>query len=186
MKHLRWLLFNLRWICTKHWYVPEHKRLLNYSFSLDFPYTHFKEIKSRISRHLIDINIIINIFFKTHIIPYYPFIIIYLIKLAHCKLCLIKVFISSKLNKKNNHPCVGIIIVNFCKLSLIRLECLFKFEKGIIEHSSRVLSLDPANIYLFKINNRNNSPCHRSSFYIANFEHISHLFLVFLLLTLSK
>ena len=46
-----------------------------------------------------------------------------------------------------------------------------------------------ANIYLFKVNNRNN----RNSifllvivFIVNNFEHISHLFLVSLLLTLNK
>ena len=60
----------------------------------------------------------------------------------------------------------------------------------------------PANNYLFKINNRNfrkrcvicskltlKTPewCYwcRSGVFIVNFEHISHLFLVFLLLTLS-
>ena len=60
-----------------------------------------------------------------------------------------------------------------------------------------------ANIYLFKLNNRNTKiRCeiyskltiktperrhwHRSGVFIANFEHISHLFLEFLLLTLNK
>ena len=60
-----------------------------------------------------------------------------------------------------------------------------------------------ANIYLFKVNNRNTrKSCEiclkltiktleqrywrRSEVFIVNFEHISHLFLVFLLLTLSK
>ena len=57
-----------------------------------------------------------------------------------------------------------------------------------------------ANIYLFKVNNRNNRKrleiswkltiklpewCHWGDF-IVNFEHISHLILLFLLLTLNK
>ena len=61
----------------------------------------------------------------------------------------------------------------------------------------------PANIYLFKVNNRNTrNRCEisskltiktperrrrrRSGVFIVNFEHISHIFLVFLLLTLNK
>ena len=61
----------------------------------------------------------------------------------------------------------------------------------------------PAGIYLFKVNNRNtrtrceicskltiNTPerrqWRRSGVFIVNFEHISHLVLVFLLLTLSR
>ena len=61
----------------------------------------------------------------------------------------------------------------------------------------------PAGIYLLKVNNRNtrtrceicskltiNTPerrhCRRSGVFIVNFEHISHLVLVFLLLTLNK
>ena len=63
--------------------------------------------------------------------------------------------------------------------------------------------LYPFNIYLFKINNRNiGKRCEicskltikalerghwrRSGVFIVNFEHISHLFLVFLLLILNK
>ena len=62
---------------------------------------------------------------------------------------------------------------------------------------------DPANIYLFKVSNRNISErceiCSKltiktpecwqwrhSGVFIVNFEYISHLFLVFLLLTLNK
>ena len=61
----------------------------------------------------------------------------------------------------------------------------------------------PAGIYLFKVNNRNtrtrceicskltiNTPelrqWRRSGVFIVNFEHISHLVLVFLLLALSR
>ena len=43
-------------------------------------------------------------------------------------------------------------------------------------HSKR----NPASIYLFKVNNRD------SGVFIVKFDHISHLFLVFLLLTLSN
>ena len=39
----------------------------------------------------------------------------------------------------------------------------------------------PANIYWFKVNNRRHS-----GIFIVSFEHISHLFQVFLLLTLNK
>ena len=62
---------------------------------------------------------------------------------------------------------------------------------------------NPAGIYLFKVNNRNtrtrceicskltiNTPerrqWRRSGVFIVNFEHISHLVLVFLLLTLNR
>ena len=64
------------------------------------------------------------------------------------------------------------------------------------------LKLNPAYIYLFKVNNRNSKKrCEISSkltiktpkrhqkrhpVFIANFEHISHLFLAFLLLTLNN
>ena len=42
------------------------------------------------------------------------------------------------------------------------------------------------NIYLFKVNNRNNwKNVRRSGVFIINFEHISDLFVVFLLLTLN-
>ena len=53
----------------------------------------------------------------------------------------------------------------------------------------------PANIYLFKVNNRNNRKrceiCSKLTIktpgvFIVNFKHISHLFLLFLLLTLNK
>ena len=38
---------------------------------------------------------------------------------------------------------------------------------------------------MFKVNNKNNR-WRRSGVFIVNFEHISHLFLVFILLTLNK
>ena len=37
----------------------------------------------------------------------------------------------------------------------------------------------PAGIYLFKVNNWNSRP--RSGIFIINYEHISHLFLIFLI-----
>ena len=73
------------------------------------------------------------------------------------------------------------------------------YTSGTIANSQRT----PAGIYLFKVNNRNtrtrceicskltiNTPerrqWRRSGVFIVNFEHISHLVLVFLLLTLSR
>ena len=46
-------------------------------------------------------------------------------------------------------------------------------------------SFNPAGIYLLKVIKRNTSHWRRSSVFIVNFEHISHLVLVFLLLTLN-
>ena len=48
--------------------------------------------------------------------------------------------------------------------------------------------MNPAGIYLLKINNRNTRTCEirrRSGIFIVNFEHISHPVLVLLLLTLE-
>ena len=41
---------------------------------------------------------------------------------------------------------------------------------------------------MFKVNNKDNRACHfgRSGAFILNFEHILHIFLVFLLFTLNK
>ena len=44
----------------------------------------------------------------------------------------------------------------------------------------------PVGIYLLKVNNRNTRTRCRSGVFIVNFEHISHLVLVFLLLTWSR
>ena len=65
-----------------------------------------------------------------------------------------------------------------------------------------MLHHNPANIYLFKVNNRDTRrfeiclkltitaleqrQWRRSGVFIVNFEHISHIFLVFLLLALNK
>ena len=71
-----------------------------------------------------------------------------------------------------------------------------KLEKLIILFSLRRLCMGaailiPNGIYLFKVNNRNTRTrceicqCRRSGVFIVSFEHISHLVLVFLLLTLN-
>ena len=52
--------------------------------------------------------------------------------------------------------------------------------------SCRCSLVVPAGNYIFKVNNRNTSFWRRSGVFIVNFEHISHLVLVFLLLTLSR
>ena len=44
----------------------------------------------------------------------------------------------------------------------------------------------PAGKYMFKVNIRNTRTRYRSSNFIVNFDHISHLVLVFLLITLSR
>ena len=77
-----------------------------------------------------------------------------------------------------------------------------KVKKIGLYISARILPLS-ASIHLFKVTNRNTKKrcevcsrltiitpewCHwsRANVFIANFEHILHLFLVFLLLTLNK
>ena len=76
-------------------------------------------------------------------------------------------------------------------------------EERIMDIKERRTYLNPAGIYLFKVNNRNTrARCEicskltikiperrhwrRSGIFIANFEHISHLILEFLLLTLNR
>ena len=92
-----------------------------------------------------------------------------------------------------------------------KLGCLFNRTQPqpfiIQERYTQVISflrwkVFPANIYLFKVRNRNTRKrseicsvltiktperhqLRRSGVFIVNFEHISHLFLVFLLLTLN-
>ena len=77
------------------------------------------------------------------------------------------------------------------------------FSTNIYIRYKSNIGMTPAGIYLFKVNNRNtrtrceicskltiNTPerrqWRRSGVFIVNFEHISHLVLVFLLLTLSR
>ena len=46
---------------------------------------------------------------------------------------------------------------------------------------------DPVSIYMFKVNKNDSYDARRrSGFFIVNFEHISHLVFVFLMLTLNK
>ena len=76
-------------------------------------------------------------------------------------------------------------------------------EERIMDIKERRTYLNQAGIYLFKVNNRNTrARCEicskltikiperrhwrRSGIFIANFEHISHLILEFLLLTLNR
>ena len=56
--------------------------------------------------------------------------------------------------------------------------CLMYTENHIL------VTKGPDNIYLFKVNIKNTITT--SVFFIVNFEHISHFFLVFLLFTLNK
>ena len=48
----------------------------------------------------------------------------------------------------------------------------------------KIVIITPAGIYLLKVNNRNARK--DSGVFNGNFEHISHFFLVFLLLTLNN
>ena len=87
--------------------------------------------------------------------------------------------------------------------NLVEFNANFSFIFYIIQHvlqdniySLKWMGTFPANIYLLKVNNKdtrkgcNNkntrTTSRRSVVFIVNFEHISHLFLVFLLLTLHK
>ena len=68
----------------------------------------------------------------------------------------------------------------------------------VINFPEFIIIIDSANIYLIKTNNRNTrkrcelwssynkNTRRRFGVFIVNFEHTSHLFLVFLLLTLNK
>ena len=67
-------------------------------------------------------------------------------------------------------------------------------EKTVLHESNLILSFNsqtPASIYLFKVNNRNTRTrceiCSKLtiSVFIVNIEHISHIVLVFALLTLN-
>ena len=85
----------------------------------------------------------------------------------------------------------------FLKSSYLQfiLKCFPVFSKNCnrILETTEINGNIPANIYLFKVNNRNTkkrcefySNSIRSAVYIVNFEHIPHLFLVFLFLILNK
>ena len=73
-----------------------------------------------------------------------------------------------------NYLCAVIISVHMIFLSFV----LSRAELWIILNKLPVI---PAGIYIFKVNNWNTR--RRSGVFIVKFEHISHLFLVFLLLT---
>ena len=96
------------------------------------------------------------------------------------------------------------LIQRFCLpvMQLIQLSFWFLTTKSIIHFVAKLLR-NPAGIYLLKVNNRNTrTRCEicskltiktperrhwrRSGVFIVTFEHISRLFLVFLLLTLSR
>ena len=100
-------------------------------------------------------------------------------------------------------------LTNYCSIRYKQLpKDLVRAEVMDLEFQSDWLFLEeitqnPANIYLFTVNNRNarkmfdicskltmktqeQDHWRRSVVFIANFEHISRLFLVFLLLTLNK
>ena len=88
-----------------------------------------------------------------------------------------EIFLSLKFFTQENWPC------------LISSQCFFHIETTYLICMTNY----PANVYLFKANSRNTikrcDTCSKlTSFgvFIVNFEHISHLSLVFLLLTLSK
>ena len=89
-------------------------------------------------------------------------------------------------------------------IDFLFLNCrsIFFPEFYFYHHNLSPLSVSPTNIYLFKFSKRNTRKwweiyskltiktperrhC-RSGIYIVNFDHISHLFLVFLFLTLSN
>ena len=92
----------------------------------------------------------------------------------------------------------------FLENQVIVFLCFLYFFRSVLSFEFDVISkYYPANIYLFKVNNRNSrKKCgicskltiktperrhwRRSDVFIVNFEHISHLFLVFLLFTLNK
>ena len=99
--------------------------------------------------------------------------------------------------------------VEFCRAAnkyVLLMKPLFRQTSDILDEQNNIdysPSIRPAGIYLLKVNNRNtrarceicskltiNTPerrhWRRSGVFIVNFEHISHLVLVFLLLTLNK
>ena len=110
------------------------------------------------------------------------------------------------------YPCVSgskkcSLFGKFLETPVLRFALLSYYRRNICEKSTTNIleqgpGTFPANIYLFKVNNSNTkkrgekcpkftrkaleeSYWHRSSVFIVNFEHISYLFLMPLLLTLS-
>ena len=110
--------------------------------------------------------------------------------------------------QKNKNSFTPVLLKNSITLSmkpfdLETLFCLLLFPSDNLFFTVVSYQTSPAGIYLFKVNSRNtrkrceicskltiNTPerrqWRRSGVFIVNFEHISHLVLVFLLLTLSR
>ena len=85
--------------------------------------------------------------------------------------------------KKKTNYCFLMSQFNFCQL-------VWMCYNLAMNNQINRLHKRPANIYLFKVNNKNTRKMceiyRRSDVFIVNFGHISQLFLVFLLLTLNK
>ena len=112
-------------------------------------------------------------------------------KLVWCKTCVFNL-ITTRLKESSQIPAISL-----SEFSL-KLDSAVTIDKG----GNKEITV-PAGIYLLKVNNRNtrtrceicskltiNTPerrhWRRSGVFIVNFEHISHLVLLFLLLTLNK
>ena len=114
-----------------------------------------------------------------------------------------KIF-SNKSNKYSAH-CFWFNTVDIIKIDFEESQFYFTGNSPKIPSISITLEnlkTFPAGIYLFKVNNRNTRTrsetcskltikktlewCRRSGAFFVNFEHISHLVLMFLLLTLKK
>ena len=84
--------------------------------------------------------------------------------------------------------------LNFPKVYRRSLSFLANLLANVTLYTLKTSENYPANIYLFKVNNRNTRKrCEicskftlKTPVFIANLEHISHLSLVFLLLTLNS
>ena len=114
--------------------------------------------------------------------------------------CTIKNFITCNFIKKRlQHKCFPVNIARFLRKPNLKNIC----ERLLLHYLIQYFTGYPANIYLLKVINRNNRKrceiCFRltiktlpqrqsrhSGVVIVNFEHISHLFLVLLLLPLTK
>ena len=85
----------------------------------------------------------------------------------------------------------------------LAIGCKTVILRGFMVAKSNNKRKNPVGYYMFKVNNRNSRTrceicskltiktperrhCRRSGVFIVNFEHISHLVLVFLFLTLSR
>ena len=121
-------------------------------------------------------------------------------------------FVSSlqKVNFNEIYFCRKLRTVNFTAVVHIWKKCILnnpvRIKPGVFWWICKISDHNPADIYSFKVNNRNTRKrceicskliiktsewrhwCHwrPSGVFIVNFEHISHLFLVFQLLALNK